>query len=58
MARIMTWDKSPFRDGAMAPNPPRVIPMDPILEKPQRAYVAITTDLSYRNKYKHVLRFY
>ena len=35
-----------FLDGAIAPNAPSIIPIDPILEKPQRAYVAITTVLS------------
>lgn len=37
--------KSPFLEGAIAPNPPRVIPIEERLANPHKAYVDITTDL-------------
>jgi hypothetical protein len=41
-------DKSCRRVGAMAPNAPNIIPIEPTFENPHRAYVAITVDLSCR----------
>ena len=48
IARMMTRDKSLFRLGAIAPKAPSIMPMDPMFEKPQRAYVDITTDRGWK----------
>ena len=45
MARTITFVISCFLDGAIAPNAPNIIPMEPTFENPHRAYVAITNDL-------------
>ena len=37
---------SDFLCGAMAPKPPNIIPMEPRLANPHRAYVDITSDLA------------
>lgn len=44
IARITTRDRSLFRLGAMAPSAPSMIPIEPMLENPQRAYVERTTE--------------
>ena len=40
--------RSAFRCGAMAPNAPSIIPIEPRLEKPHNAYVEMTSDLSWK----------
>lgn len=42
----MTFERSPRREGVIAPKAPSWIPIDDILENPHKAYVDITTDLS------------
>ena len=44
MALRTTADKSAVRCGAIAVNAPKMMPMEPKLAKPQRAYVVITSD--------------
>lgn len=44
MALKTTLVTSAFLEGAMAPSAPIIIPMEPRLEKPHRAYVAMTVD--------------
>ena len=46
MALTAILAKSDFLEGNMAEKAPIWIPMEPMLEKPQRAYVEMTTDLS------------
>ena len=43
IARTTTLVMSLFLLGAIAPNAPSIIPIEPIFENPQRAYVAMTT---------------
>lgn len=40
-----TCVKSPFLEGAIAPNPPSVNPIEERFANPHNAYVDITTDL-------------
>lgn len=44
-ARIATSARSDPREGAIEVSAPSWIPIVPTLEKPERAYVAITSDL-------------
>ena len=46
IARTTIWASSGFLDGARAPKPPNVMPIEPKLANPHRAYVAIISDLS------------
>lgn len=43
MALTTTLARSPLRPGAMAPKPPRLMPMELMLLKPHNAYVAIVS---------------
>ena len=52
IARTTTLVMSFFLFGAIAPRAPSMMPMEPIFENPQRAYVATTTDLSCNDQIK------
>ena len=49
IARTTIWASSGFLDGARAPKPPNVMPIEPKLANPHRAYVAIISDLSWKD---------
>lgn len=51
IALIITFERSLLLEGAIAPNAPSCIPIDDIFENPHKAYVEMTTDLSYKTVY-------
>lgn len=53
MAVMTPDDNSVFLLGAMADSPPRTIPIEPMFEKPQSAYVAMAIERSYRFTHRY-----
>ena len=55
--RIANLAKSFILEGHIAPIPPTVIPTDPTFEKPQRAYVAMTSERNCTEKIWKIIIF-
>lgn len=55
IARKTSRERSLLREGAIALNAPSWIPIDPRLENPHNAYVAIASDLALKQKWGHII---